>query len=260
MISFSVRNKGDKKVDRVRVLIKHLGLSLLKLECEGTKPIDNNICMFNGTNAIDSLDERKVSITLQAPSPEIIKDTPLPLSVTFNIEYDYSGYRIANIPVIDGKTRTRPLGKFSQSNPSYGPILLEFGLAPKTETAIDKTIIREYWAVPNQPFEVTFDFKDIIGKARNVNISKENISVTITDPLEVSTPCNFEKKEREELEEKTTLLKPIKDVLVPETKLMCYFVSSDITEPEITASIKAEFNYTYKFELTETFTVQPLPK
>jgi hypothetical protein len=250
IIELYVKNNGDLKVNRVKVKPDSDGFRITKLECEGTNPRDN-ICVFEGENAIESLDERKIAVTLQAPSKDIIKVSPIPLSIYFYVEYDYSGYRTANIPIIDGTTRTKPMSKFSVSTPSYGPIVLSFELVPRRETKVDKTVIKEYWGVPNQPFEIKFSFEDIVKKGRQVNITKGNIRLNITEPLREAPPCDFERKDN--------LLLSNKDILVPE-EIICYFNSSEITQPEVTASIKAEFNYTYEFSRTETITVQPWPE
>jgi len=249
-IKFWIKNNGDREVEKVKVNFYNLpGFENPEISCElPSEPSTTHSCVLEN---MGSLDQREVSLTLDA-SKEIMAK-PEAFKISYSIEYNYPGYRIANIPFIDGVTRTHPMNKFSESGANYGPIVLNFELQVRKEINVGEQVIKEHWAEPNLPFEVTFNFKDVVGKASpKVNILNESIRLNVSQFLTKTEPCDFKIK--------NDILISTKDVLVP-GKLICFFInSSAIDQPETLVSIKAEFNYTYKFGGSKTFTIQPLPE
>jgi len=257
IIEFLVQNNGDEKVDWVKVNFYDIpeaedGFKVKKLDCQDTQPQDNK-CIFEGENAIDSLDLRKVSLTLEAPPEEVIV-SPLEFIIRYSIEYNYSGYRKATIPIIDAETRLKPLGKFTESKSSYGPIQLDFELVPRGETKIETQVVKEYWGVPNQPLEIKFSFNDVVKKAKSINITKGNVKLNISNLTETEMyPCDFNRT--------GDTLVSTRDVLVSKEKLLCYFLNSSvILQPEISTMVSAEFIYNYEFKDSQKITVQPIPE
>jgi hypothetical protein len=259
-IKFFVKNNGDEKVEKVRVNFYDLpGFEDPEISCDQpSDPIDTHGCIFK---EMESLEMREVVLTLKAPPSEIIF-SPEVFKISYNIKYNHSGYRIANIPIIDGKTRETPMGEFSVSDTGYGPIVLDFELQAQKEIQIDEKIIKKYWAVSDQPLEVRFSFEDIIGKADQVNILEKDIKLEVIGPLNRSEPCDFSMEgeiAHEPSEAGSTLLVSTKNITVPE-ELLCFFTPKQIDMPETTASIKAQFNYTYEFFKSISFEIQPLPE
>jgi len=278
-LDFIIKNNGDKKVEWAEVIFfDRPGFNVNELFCEGTKelkfgsgtacesdsdcPVNTNEfcdlsvkkcykgCLFTD---IESLDFRAVSLTLNANSPGTY-------AISYSVKYEYSGFRKADIPVIDGITRKEPIAKFSQSTPTYGPVVMDFEPPVGRQRKEDDKVIKEYWIVGDRPFEVKMNFKHVgsssVGTIQPVNISKGNVKLDLRRSLIIGVhdttklPCDFY--------EENNFLFSKKDVLVPE-KLLCNFQSTPLEGPETMATIWAEFSYTYKYIKTENFNVKPLP-
>ncbi|MDI6798889.1 MAG: hypothetical protein QMD12_02750 [Candidatus Aenigmarchaeota archaeon] len=244
-LSFLVRNNGEFPADVKIDFFSIPGFVFKSLYCD-LVPTNERKCEFSGDNSIEPLSYREVSLTLQAPNVS----SPTSFTISYYIEYNYSGFRKMDIPIVDGITRKEPLGKFEQSKPTYGPVLLEFEPPIGAERKEDNRIIREYWARQNEPFLVKMRFRHIgsgsVGNILPVNISKEKIRFNISEiEIAQNLPCDFDE-----------YIKPRKDVLVPKD-LMCHFISTT-DQPEVTGTIYAEFNYTYRYIRTETLKVKPL--
>jgi len=255
-IELWIKNNGDREVDDLEVNFFDVpGFDVTAINCDGT--VTNNPteikCDSDDFDTIESMDIRMIVLTLKAPE-EIISSSQF--TVSYYIQYKYSGYRIANIPIVDGITRQTPLSTFSQSEATYGPILLEFESRIGRTRIEDGRTIKEYWSRMNEPFEVKMNFKHVgsssIGTIKPVNITKGNVKLDLNNSLVKRDPCNFE--------EKNSYLVSKKDILIPNT-LICNFINSSyFKEPESLAVINAEFNYTYEYIKTQTFTVKPMPE
>lgn len=248
-----IKNNGDKEINDVKVIFSDTpGLENKSITCEQPSEVFRNTgCIFKN---VGSLDMREATLTANASSEIIIAPQSFPIS--YRIEYNYFGYRIVSIPIIDGITRTSPLSQFSASETDYGPIVLE--IQPSIEKKVDG-VVKRNWAVNNTPFKVEFKFSDIVKKARYTTILAGDLKINLTD-LDLYNPslCDFVRQDN--------LLISKKDVFVSgkesarEETLMCYFISKNMTEPEISSSISAKFNYTYIVEGSEKITIQPIPK
>jgi len=253
IMEFTIKNNGEMDVSNIEVNFFDIpGFTVEEITCEGEAPPANQVkCSQNEFGAIESMDTRRISLRLKAPS--VTSETSL--IVSYSVKYDYSGYRKVDIPIIDGVTRKEPMTEFTQSTPTYGPIVLEMEPPVGRERKEDSTIIKEHWVVGEIPFEMKFNFRHIgsssVGIIKQpINISEGDIALTLTD-IERNTPCpDFD-----------SALKSTKSVLIPGNEdLICYFRPETVPDPEVSATIIAEFNYTYEYIRTETFTVQPLPQ
>jgi len=280
-ISFLLQNNGEEPVPRVEVnFFDVYGMEVLELKCQGTQPVaGKNACIFDSTNSfgeIEPMDVRMVSITLKAPAAEEIK-TSTKFTVGYYVNYSYSGFRKADIPIIDAVTLMEPNAEFSESTSTPGPIELTFDPPVGGTRIVEGKTISEYWGVQDRPFEVkmTFDYASGLTteKSRDVIIKQGDIMLELKGPIERAHTdagllyCEFCKPGEEgcpatESSDCTSsnCLYSEKAVKIPST-LRCSFQSSGTNLPaEITASIWTSFSYTYEFTGTETFTVKPIPE
>lgn len=275
-IEFSIKNNGDETVKEVEVnFFDRPGFSVDELFCEGIEEFKlgsgnscesdsgcpaNEFCdlsvkkCYNGclfTN-IESLDFRTIGLTLKAKSSGTY-------TVSYSVDYGYSGFRKADIPIIDGVTRKSPIATFSQSTSTYGPVTLEFEPPVGRETKEGSKVTKEYWIVGDRPFEVKMNFEHVgsssVGSIQPVVISIGNVKLDLRGSLAIGQsgttklPCDFS--------EYGNLLFSDKDLEVP-GELTCNFQSASTVELETMATIWAEFNYTYKYIKIETFSIQSL--
>jgi hypothetical protein len=212
-------------------------------------------CMFHG---IEPLDVRQVSITLKAPS--LTKGSKsMTSTISYHVKYDYYGYRKADIPLIDGVTRKQPVGEFSQSTASYGPVELTFEPPTGSSYKSGGETVQGYWGVMGRPFELKMEFEDVgsssLGVVSPVNISKGSVKLELSDNIQKAEgyTCHFE--------ESGEYLVSTENVNLPKgrTELTCNFeMKGEMTQPEVTAVVMAEFSYEYKYTLTEAFSIQPV--
>jgi hypothetical protein len=168
-----------------------------------------------------------------------------------------------DIPIVDGVTRKKPMSDYTQSTPTYGPIRLEFEPPIRGERVEDDKTIKESWGVRDTPFKVEMDFKDVgsksIGSITDTVIEKEMVRLDLRGGLKIAKvgttelPCDFERD--------GVLYYSDDELAVPGT-LICNFQStvfsgSGYDEPETTANIWAEFNYTYRYTKSQEFEIQP---
>jgi len=288
-LTFLIKNNGDRVLDDVEINFFNVpGFNVSELRCEinemfGSKRSCNSnadcqsgeqigeFCDLTAKKCykgclykeIDPTDTRETSLVLQVPPV----NSPTPLAISYYIRYNYSGYRTANIPIIDGVYRTRPFSQFSQSTPGCSPVVLEFESRVGSERREDSKIIKEYWSRVNEPFEVKMNFKHVgsslLGIIQPVNLTAGSVKLDLNNSLiKASGPCNFCDITESDcpVKKDSNYLFSKKNVLVPGTLICNFENSSFFQEPEMTAVINAEFNYIYQFTRTERFTVQPLPK
>lgn len=248
-IKFFVQNNGDKAAKNLIVKFVDLhGMILDKLECN-KQQVDELTCEFGD---VESLDKREVSLTLIAP--KVLE--PTDYVITYKISYEYSGYREARIPIIDGITFKRPPTSYKESSPTYGPILVEFE-PPVGGTRIeDKKEIQEYWGVKDTPFQMKINFKHVgsssVGKIiEPILIKSGNLKMSLLR-LDIEKPCDT----KFDLQGNFYVYK--KDLKVPVDSIICNFKSKQSDDPWITGEIGIDFSYTYEFYNTQGFRVQPL--
>jgi len=252
---FVVQNNGEHPVSRVVVSFFDTGgLGITELRCAGTES-DGNACVFDSGNeagALEPLDVRSVELRLSVPGESVIKKAT-PFTLSYYVEYDYEGYRKADLPVVDGTTLRTATSKFSQSTASYGPIRLDFEMPARGEHKEDGNVVKDYWGVKGEPFEVIVKFTDVAGsglKDKTPEIAAGSVKLDAKGSLQLATDsaCDFEPD--------NGYLYSTKDVNVP-GELSCSFQSYDFTEPEVLATLWAEYSYTYSYTLAEKFDVQP---
>lgn len=282
LVELVVKNNGEEDVPWMEIGFDASGFEIKSLSCEGGGSdisADEASCTFDKNHPlgeIESLDyggERRAVLTMKVPDRPLLH--PYTLSLSYSIEYNYSGFRKMDIPIIDGETLRRPLSEYSQSTPTYGPILLTFEPPYRGERVEDGQTIKEYWGVRDSSFNVEMKFTRVdtksIGTIREPKVEAGMVKLDLRGSLEkayfveegVKTflPCDFYEKEGYFFSNDRPEKPPLKEIKVP-GELMCNFQSTvfteDYTEPETTATIWADFNYTYRYTNTQDFEVQPL--
>jgi len=285
LVELVLKNNGEESVPRTKVEFDASGFTIEDLSCEGIEikedlncegvigeiKGDDCYCVFDGNNEIESLEnggERRVILTLQVPPRGLLHSYTLSLS--YSIEYDYSGFRKMDIPIIDGETLKKPLSEYSQSTATYGPILLTFELPPRGEHVEEGQTIKEYWGVRDTPFNVKMEFTHVgsksIGTIREPKIEEDMVKLDLRGSLEIAYSVN---------EEGDKLYLPCyfdvgtggylfsnKEIKVP-GELMCnlqstVFKDGEYEEPETRATIWAEFDYRYHYTNSQDFEIQPI--
>lgn len=240
-ISFDVQDNGDTTVKKIEVIFFDVpGFEVKSLKCQDQDASpQSKTCVF--TN-LESLDTRKVEIKLKAPNV----NSPTSYTISYSVKYDHTGSREALIPIIDGKTITRPLSKFTQSKPTYGPIILDIQPSLEKEIKIGNRIVKEYWGIAGRSFETRFKFSDVgkvQGQIKEVKIPIANIHLDTKNTLGIEKPCDFNEQKN--------------PVSVTYDVLICNFSPKSDSQPQYTAIIEVTYDYTYEYIKTETFVVQP---
>jgi len=252
-IEFAIKNNGDKAVNEVEVnFFDTPGFEVVSIDCDGKIKEGQTKCDQTDFGSIESLDFRTISLTLKAISSGAY-------TVSYSVDYEYSGFRKADIPIVDGITRKEPIAEFSQSTSTYGPVTLTFEPPVGKERKQGSTTIKEYWIVGNNPFEIKMNFKHVgsssVGSIQPINIAAGNVNLDLrgslvigqSDGIELS--CDFS--------EYNNLLFSDKELEVPGT-LTCNLQPASTVELETMATIWAEFSYNYKYINTEAFNVQAI--
>ncbi len=261
-ISFSVKNNGDKKVDWVEVNFFSVTQFIpVELDCDGaavSKPEKGNlVCRFEGESAMGSFDSRAVMLTLDAPKG-LLDSAQIPVS--FSVKYGYSGARIGNIPVIDGKERRSSSAKFTQSDPTYGPVVVDFVPPTTRERVENNQVIKESWIVAGQSFDIKLQFKHVggsVGMVKPIKIEKGDVNLTLNYLFkkEADECCEFGDEDGNYVMVSNTELLDI----AKQKELKCCIQASPSDTPEISATLVAEFSYVYEFIRIEIFNVQRAP-
>jgi hypothetical protein len=237
-IEFSISNNDNKVIKNVEVNFFDLsGMTIEELRCEEKK--SDQTCFFD---EIEPFYPKEVFLKLRAPS----LSTQVSLTVSFYVKYDYSGFGVAKVPIIDGVTIKRPPKPFTSSESSSGPIKLDFKLPERGERKEDSKIIKESWAYNDEEFKVlmNFDFRKKTS-AMPVVINKDKTTLSLVAlRIDERFSCDFEGS------------KAKKDVIVPGS-LSCYFIPLSSDLPLREGKIEVSFDYTYQFTKTETFSVIP---
>jgi len=258
-IDFLLQNNGEFPVSHLTLEVNAPpGWQITSLACQGITSetiTGGKRCAYNYDNindAIQPFDVRSVSMFLQTPS-NILKPTSFTLS--YFISYDYIGYRKADLPVVDGVTLRKATSAYSESSPSYGPIRLDFNIPVRAEHVEGEQVVKEYWGVKGEPFEIIFSFTDVASqgyKASSVTLSKNSVTLDTKGSLELKSglPCDFAASGAVYVSSAVVSKMP--------GQLRCSFVSNDFAEPEIFATLWASYTYKYRYTKTQTFEVQPL--
>lgn len=258
-IDFLLQNNGERPVSHLTLDVNAPpGMQIASLTCQGITSADitgGKECVYNYANSRDAIqpfDVRSVSLILQTPSQQMVLK-PTPFTVSYSVQYSYVGYRKADLPVVDGVTLRKATSTYSESTPSYGPIRMDFSIPARAEHVEGEQVVKEYWGVKGEPFEVAFAFTDVASqayKASSPAIGVGAIRLDTKGSLQIAPglPCDFN----------PTTWTSNREVDKLPGQLRCSFVSNDFVEPQIFATLWANFTYNYGFAKTQTFQVQPL--
>jgi len=240
-IEFDVQSNADRIVPKITVNFFDMpGFTPKLLNCKTEIKGPPWKCEYT---QMESLDSNHISIKLEALKIE----SPTPFTVSFSVNYKYDGKKEALIPVINPLIRKEPLFKFSQSEPTVGPILFEIQPLLEREKIVNDKIIKEYWAIKGNEFTTKFVLKDV-GTIKNVlpvNIPAENVEFSLTN-LKVGSKCeNFDANGKSNRYVDKTF-----------NTLICSFIP-DAGQAEFTGIIRLSYNYNYEFIRSVNFVVQP---
>ncbi len=286
-IEFLISNNGDQPVKNVVLTFESTGggfdiIQQNNLRCGGNQPqatttdvkksdgstttiTEWNKCVFD---SINSLDAKAIHLTLRAK--DVLTDTTY--NVKYSVQYDYSGSRLATIPIINPDTRSRPVSKFGQSTPSVGPVVLDFQAGEPREFTEAGKKITGYWFEYERTAEVKLSLKNIgsssVGTINDTYIKESTFTLDTKDTLTPSGLCHFKEKEDGLLyycrqtsvdtsdPTRCDFGNPQRPIKLP-AQLSCVFKpAQQLTVPEVSATILANFDYTYEFTKTQPITVR----
>lgn len=244
-IEFDIQNNGDKRVKELILNFFDLpGFVPESLDCGVVTTRQGGTCEFRGTESLESLESRHVAITLKADRVE----SPTPFKISFSISYAYSGSREAVIPIVDGQVKKEPSFKFSQSEPSVGPIIFDIQPLLEREKKIDNVQIKEYWGVKDRNFVTKFVLRDVgkvEGVIKSINIPPGNVEFKELINLNRNSCEHFDGSGKSKISVNKTF-----------NTLICLFTPKG-TQIEFTSIIKLNFIYNYEFIRSVNFVVQP---
>jgi len=249
-IDFDIKNNNDDVIGNVEInFFSKICFSVVSLNCEdGEKNADNDACIFKD---IERGGTRSVSLQLKTKS-DIAKQIKTECIVSFYVEYNHTGIRYFNIPIIDTNMMDTPSLTGGQSSSGYGPVLLDIQPLVEREVEIGEETVTQYWGAVDQNFEVHFKFTYAgtipIGNpgAEKVILSPEYIRLYPGNYLEVQEPCDIGKK---------SIVVPSDDEA--QDTLICTFKALPGDQSEYLAQIKVDYDYTYKFIVSESFEIFP---
>lgn len=270
IVDFLIKNNGEFSVEWVEVKFDTPGFLIEDLDCDGTpgelkyddEVVNEGKCVFGKDHwleGIDPFDTRNVALTLKVGDFGILH--PKTYTVSYEVNYSYSGLRKMDIPIIDGVTRTRPMSKYRQSSQTYGPIHINFKPPIRGERIEDGNTIKEHWGVRDHSFKVVMEFKHVGRSDVDPEIGEGAVRLEL-DGLKTSEVSGVDLCPA--FEKIGDYYYSTRGISVPR-EMTCSFQStvfgdSQPTEPEITAIIMANYTYTYSFMNSQDFEIQPLPK
>jgi len=244
-IRFYLKNFGRDPVPKAIVNFFDLKNMSHSLTCQGGSQLDDHTCEFTD---ILSLDSRYISLTINTPSGDEIK-SPTNFVIKYKISFDYSGFRRLIIPVIDDMQESEPQNKYTISDPSVGPIAVDFEPPVGAETRQGNQVVKEYWGVKGDSFEVRMNFKQAIQTNVLTNISGSRIKIKLQGlSIDSKSNCDFNSG----LTAKFTV--PVGQTQTP---LSCFFTATPFSTSETMTVIDVNFAYTFETIKDETFTVTP---
>jgi len=253
-MNFEVHNLGTQTVDEVELYFIPSNFEVITITCSSPSQTIENGCVLSN---MEKNDVRIVSVVLKAPSKDIIK-SPTNMAVRYQLKYDYTGYRNALIPVVDDITVKQPKNPYTPSNPSDGPIELEFEPPKQGEIKKGKQVIDLRWVKKDIPFELKMKLNHVgskdLGTVKNLiipvgqlKIDMDGVDLVRIDSEELS--CDLKQYGNSLVSEE--------DIEVP-SELSCNLIS---TKQDFRGfynmKLEASFSYTYIITKTEEFTVRP---
>jgi len=244
-IRFYLRNYGRDVVPRAVVSFDDLsGLPVNSLTCQGGVQTDDHTCEYDN---IASLDSRYVAITLNTPSSDIIK-AQTDFQIKYKISFDYSGFRRIVIPIAEDPS-VPPTIKYSISDPSVGPIAVDFEPPVGAVTKQGDQQIKEYWGVAGDSFDVRMNFKQVVQTNEVTNITGDNIQLKLQGLyVDSQSKCDFDSSLHGKF---------VVSVGQSATPVVCSFGAQSFSGPQTSTTIDINFAYTFSTIKTETITVMP---
>jgi hypothetical protein len=201
-----------------------------------------------------SLDSRRVALTFEAPQVAALTTFRVSLSVS----YDYNGTRQALIPIIDGTSLRRPLNQFTDGQPSFGPVKIEYQPPIGATSRQGDRVVNEYWAVSRIPATVKLVLSHI-GTVPNVqtiqftNIEIKSSLPQVSGEMAKDSSCPTSGKFGKI---------PFDNVQLRTGRTLtysCQFVYDLVDRASANIDLTTAFSYLYTFTRTETFSVIPNP-
>jgi len=232
------------------------------------------------SDVIDPLDTRSVKFTLKTPKG-ITSPTPFAISFSFAYRYGsvqqatyfYSGERTAIIPVIDPNFKKEPSSKFSQSDPTIGPIVFDIIPSLEREKVVDGKTIKEYWGIVGRTFQTKFVMKKIVSEGTLKDILNPNppIGPPVSDCRTINGGCVGIQLTNLKIDETTGICnfipttatkdKGIAKITINEKNntLVCSFTPTSQSgfTSEFTGTITIQYNYDYEIVRKQNFVVYP---
>jgi len=270
-VSFDATNNGDKEVKDVRIdfsgttmgsgddvtIVEYEGClpltevkakSIIGIPIPFTSEVAKKFCVFD---KIDSLDSRKVTVNYR-----VVNDGTR--NIVAKVTYQHTGTREALIPIIDDKTVKVPKSKFSQSQPSFGPFVVD--IIPPTKG----------WAISNLPFEIKFKLRFVgssavgtpIPSIDEFKIYKNSFRAMLTE-LQVADlggepSCQFQQAT---IGNVAYHMVNVDRELEVNKEYSCYLEASSITDTfgYKTGTIKILFWYNFGFQKSQSIVVVETP-
>jgi hypothetical protein len=268
-ISFNLRNNGEFTLGHTKVTFDVPGFTIVDLSCEDATARQGDSCVYDSgapLGDIEPFDMREIRLTLQAPNIDILQ--PHPFTAIYTVEYDYSGFKKVDLPIVDGVTRTQPIAAYSESTQTYGPISVTFQPPVGSQHVEGDKTVTEYWGTANTPFRLKMTFNQVGSASQNPEkavLEIGRVEADLRSALQVACmgssrlQCDFDYEMPTACGSATAgKIASTKQVRVP-GDLSCTLQALDFQGPETTATLWLSYNYTYRFTKSETFTVQPLP-
>jgi len=254
-IEFWVKNNGDKDVKNVEVkFFDFPEVQTPSLSCERQvsypyRGVGLN-CIFDKLNPLEN---RKVKFTFQA--------TEYTKSISFYVNYPYSGSRIFAIPIIDDTILKEPPVKSYISDPTYGQVLVEFDAEGKLVTK-DKQTTKEYWGRKGESTQIEIKFSargstTNLGPRATVNdivIPKESVKIKFIGVEEAE--CEGSKQKATQsiaILESPKAIKPMSSREADNT-IKCN-IKADVKGLWKIVNVEVTFDYAYQFTNTQQISI-----
>lgn len=221
--------------------------------------------------SIEYNDAKKVSLTMKAPV-DIGNIESADYTISYSITYDYVGVRKADVPIVDGVDREKPVNDFSQSEPTSGPVKVEFEPEVGSTKIEDGKVVKEYWVVEDRPYQIKLVFDHVGGNGvdtvSQIDIPGHDIELELDGNVKTSEEfagiCDFYKtSDPTTMTSKSgeTIYRSKEDIVVDttENELICFFENQwPLEDPEEIATFHVKYDYTYNFINTQTVTVKSI--
>lgn len=248
-LKFKVNNNAKETIPEVRInFFDTQGLTITDVLCSyGCDNSGNEIIL----RSLIPFDSRQLSITFQTPSSAVII-SPTKHTVKFSLSYQFSGTREAQIPIV-ANLNIVPTTKYIVSDPSDGPVVVDFEPPVGSEKFVRSSTTKVNYATEGELLEFRMRFRhvgSVSGAVVPFKIQKENVRIEMVGFVNAG-------KGRCDLEGSGNFLFPSEDVKVPDTELICNFEAQSFGSIESTGQIKVSYDYLYEIRREQVFNIQP---